>query len=121
MDGNMSDSLNSKIEVSLVIPCLNEEDTLPLCLEKANQWIQSARGNAEIIVADNGSTDQSISIARRLGARVISVLEPGYGAALMGGIEISQGLYIIMGDADDSYDFSKLTPFLEKCARGMIL
>ncbi len=109
---------NSQIEVSLVIPCLNEEDTLSLCLEKANRWIRSAGVNAEIIVADNGSTDQSVSIARRLGARVIPVLDHGYGAALIGGIEMSQGIYIIMGDADDSYDFSKLTPFLEKMRQG---
>src|SRR5712672_2433517 len=93
------------IEVSVVIPCLNEEDTLGSCIEKARRALREKHITGEILVAYNGGTDSSREIAKRQGARVVNVLEPGYGSALMGGIEAALGRFIIMGDADDSYDF----------------
>src|SRR5262249_50310993 len=100
-----------RVEVSVVMPCLNEEATVGRGIEKAQ--LATARHNlrAEIVVADNGSTDGSVGIAERLGARVVHVAERGYGAALMGGIAASRGEFIIMGDADDSYDWSAIYPF----------
>jgi hypothetical protein len=93
-----------EIELSVVMPCLNEADTLATCIEKARKAISDAGIDAEIIVADNGSTDGSQEIAERHGARVIPVTDRGYGAALMGGINAARGRYVIMGDADDSYE-----------------
>src|SRR5262249_25558500 len=93
-----------RIEVSVVMPCLNEADTLHICIEKAMEAIRDSGIVGEVIVADN-STDESPRIARRLGARVVHVNAKGYGNALMGGIAAARGRFIIMGDADDSYDF----------------
>src|SRR5450432_2207119 len=90
-------------EVSVVMPCLNEEDTLESCLRKAVDAFQTHGIRGEIIVADNGSSDSSIKIAERMGARVINVKKKGYGNALMGGIEAVRSRFVIMGDADDSY------------------
>src|SRR5436305_10424504 len=92
-------------EVSVVMPCLNEADTIEECIEKAKSALQDAGIAVEIVVADNGSEDDSILIAERSGARVVTVEEKGYGSALMGGIQAARGDLIIMGDADDSYDF----------------
>lgn len=100
------------------MPCLNEAETLPACIGKAQRFLQSHRIAGEVIVADNGSTDSSQSIATALGARVIHVREKGYGSALQGGFEAAQGKYIIMGDADDSYDFSDLAKFLDALEGG---
>ncbi|MCP4901990.1 MAG: glycosyltransferase family 2 protein, partial [bacterium] len=108
----------SEIELSIVMPCLNEADTLETCIEKAKGTIARHAINAEIIVADNGSEDGSIEIAERLGARVVPVEERGYGAALMGGIDAARGRFVIMGDADDSYDFSAIYPFVERLRAG---
>ena len=105
-------------EVSIVMPCLNEAETLAACIMKAQQALQSLGVDGEIIVADNGSTDDSVAIALRLGARVVPVSRKGYGSALMGGIAAARGTYIIMGDADDSYDFGALAPFLAKLRDG---
>src|SRR5688572_10323043 len=91
-----------EVEVSLVIPCLNEADTLESCVLKAQRAFDENAINGEIVVADNGSADDSVEIAERLGTRVIRVEEKGYGNALMGGIEAARGKYVIMGDADDS-------------------
>jgi glycosyltransferase involved in cell wall biosynthesis len=107
-----------EIEVSVVLPCLNEEDTLELCISKARQAFEAGAIAGEIIVADNGSTDRSVAIANRLGARVVSVEEPGYGSALMGGIAAARGKFVIMGDADDSYDFLEIPRFVEKLREG---
>ena len=107
-------SSDRELELSIVMPCLNEAETLATCINKAQQSLREHKVDAEIIVADNGSTDGSQEIARTLGARVVSITAKGYGNALMGGIIASHGKYIIMGDADDSYDFSKLGPFIEK-------
>lgn len=106
------------IELSVVMPCLNEADTLAVCIEKARKVIFENKIKAEIIVADNGSTDGSPEIARRLNATVVSVGEKGYGSALMGGIAASRGKFIIMGDADDSYDFLEIPKFVEKLRDG---
>ena len=106
------------IEVSVVIPCLNEADTLATCLEKANRSLGAAGIAYEIVVADNGSTDGSQALAKAGGARLVPVAERGYGAALMGGIEAARGKYVIMGDADDSYDFLECPKFVSKLREG---
>jgi glycosyltransferase involved in cell wall biosynthesis len=108
-------------EVSVVIPCLNEADTLAACLQKAQQALLENGIEGEVLVADNGSTDGSIEIAERLGARVVRVPERGYGRALMGGFEAARGRFIIMGDADDSYDFRELPRFVAKLREGFDL
>jgi glycosyltransferase involved in cell wall biosynthesis len=105
-------------ELSILMPCLNEAETLATCIEKAQKALANLNVNGEVVVADNGSTDGSPEIAASLGARVIHVAEKGYGSALLGGIKAARGKYIIMGDADDSYDFSNLGPFLEKLRAG---
>src|SRR2546423_6907883 len=107
------------VEVSIVMPCLNEADTLSICIEKAQRALRDANINGEILIADNGSTDDSPQIARSLGARVIHVEEKGYGNALMGGINAARGSYIIMGDADDSYDFLDTAKFVHKLRAGL--
>jgi glycosyltransferase involved in cell wall biosynthesis len=106
------------VEVSLVIPCLNEADTIETCILKAQRAFGENSVNGEIIVADNGSQDGSVEIAEGLGARVVHVREKGYGNALMGGIEAARGKYVIMGDADDSYDFLEMPKFIEKLRQG---
>src|SRR5262249_22994765 len=99
------------VEVSIVMPCLNEADTLETCLTKARRALDAAGIPGEIIVADNGSTDGSREIAARSGARLVPVAARGYGNALMGGIAAARGRYVIMGDADDSYDFLETPRF----------
>jgi glycosyltransferase involved in cell wall biosynthesis len=108
----------SGIELSIVMPCLNESETLAACIRKARSFLLRSGISGEIIVADNGSTDGSQEIAARLDARVVPVPRRGYGAALMGGIEAARGRYIVMGDADDSYDFGNLGPFIEGLRNG---
>jgi glycosyltransferase involved in cell wall biosynthesis len=105
-------------ELSVVLPCLDEAETLGRCIEKARRGLDALGVAHEIVVADNGSRDGSPEIARRLGARVVRVEERGYGSALRGGIEAARGRYVIMGDADDSYDFGALGPFLERLRAG---
>lgn len=105
-------------ELSIVMPCLNEADTLETCIKKATACLVENNIQGEIIIADNGSTDGSQEIAVRNGARVVNVQKKGYGSALQGGIEEAQGKYIIMGDADDSYDFLNLYPFVKKLREG---
>jgi glycosyltransferase involved in cell wall biosynthesis len=109
------------IEVSVVIPCLNEEDTLASCIEKARQALREHNIAGEIVVADNGSTDSSRAIAEHEGARVVLVTEQGYGSALMGGIAAASGRFIVMGDADDSYDFLEVPKIAEKLREGFDL
>lgn len=105
-------------ELSIVMPCLNEERTLPNCLKKAFAYLEEHGVEGEVIVADNGSTDRSREIAAEYGARVVPVERRGYGAALAGGIDAARGQYVIMGDCDESYDFSALAPFVEKLREG---
>jgi glycosyltransferase involved in cell wall biosynthesis len=107
-----------RFELSVVMPCLNEAETLPTCIKKAKKAFDQLGIQGEIIIADNGSSDGSPEIAANLDARVIHVAEKGYGSALMGGIKAARGKYIIMGDADDSYDFTNLGPFVEKLRAG---
>lgn len=100
------------MDLSIVMPCLNEEETLAACVRKAHQGIKEAGIQGEILVADNGSSDRSVEIARAEGARVVHVHRKGYGNALRGGIDEAKGRWILIGDADDSYDFSNITPFI---------
>ena len=109
---------DTAFEVSIVMPCLNEAETLALCLEKARIGLERARVRGEVIVADNGSTDGSQDIATKHGARLVPVKARGYGSALRGGIEAAHGKFIIMGDADDSYDFSHIEGFVAKYREG---
>lgn len=105
-------------ELTILMPCLNEEETLGICISKAKKAIDENNITAEILIADNGSTDKSIKIAKELGARVVQVEEKGYGNALIAGIENAKGKYIIMGDSDDSYNFAHFPIFIEKLKEG---
>lgn len=105
-------------ELTILMPCLNEAATLAMCIDKARAFLKETGIKGEVLIADNGSNDGSPEIARAHGARVQFVGERGYGAALIGGIEAAHGTYIIMADADDSYDFSNLMPFLQKLRDG---
>ena len=114
----LSNGPEREIELSIVMPCLNEAETIACCIEKAQRSIREHGLSAEIIIADNGSTDGSQQIATALGARVVAVSARGYGSALKGGIASARGRYVIIGDADDSYDFSAIFPFVEKLREG---
>ena len=106
------------VELSVVIPCLNEAETLGTCIGKALRAMAEHGIDGEVVVADNGSTDDSQDIASKLGARVVCVAAKGYGNALMGGIAAARGRYVIMGDADDSYDFLEIPRFVERLREG---
>lgn len=107
-----------EIELSILMPCLNEAETLEKCISKAKRFLHNSGVSGEVLIADNGSTDGSQEIARRSGARLVHVPVRGYGAALRAGIAAARGRYVIMGDADDSYDFSNLMPFVDKLRDG---
>ncbi|WP_430907158.1 glycosyltransferase family 2 protein [Maribacter sp. 2-571] len=107
-----------EIELSIVMPCLNEAETLQVCIEKAKSFLESSQIRGEIVISDNGSTDGSQDIALENGARVVHAPEKGYGAALLTGIQSAEGKYVIMGDADDSYDFLGLMPYVVKLREG---
>lgn len=109
---------NNFLELSIVLPCLNEEHTVGICVDKAMMFLQSYKVRGEVIVADNGSTDRSVEIAKTQGAKVINIASKGYGNALRGGFDAAQGKFIIMADSDDSYDLMNLMPFLEKLRLG---
>ena len=111
----------SVVEISIVMPCLNEADTIATCIEKAQRALVENNIAGEVIVADNGSNDDSPTIASLMGARVIQVEAKGYGNALMAGIAAAHGKCIIMGDADDSYDFLEIPRFVEKLRQGFDL
>jgi glycosyltransferase involved in cell wall biosynthesis len=106
------------IELTILMPCLNEAETLAACINKAKAYLDRSGVVGEIVIADNGSTDGSQDIATRLGARVVRVPQKGYGAALLGGIAAAHGRFIVMGDADDSYDFTALDPFVDALRSG---
>lgn len=106
------------LELTILMPCLNEAETLANCIRKALGFLAAQGVDGEVLIADNGSTDGSREIAIAEGARVVPVATRGYGAALTGGITVARGRYTIMGDADDSYDFSQLMPFLEQLRAG---
>jgi glycosyltransferase involved in cell wall biosynthesis len=105
-------------ELTILMPCLNEAETLEICITKAFDYLKRSGVDGEVLIADNGSTDGSQDIAKRLGARVVDVPVKGYGAALGAGIAGAKGTYVIMGDSDDSYDFSNLDPFVEQLRDG---
>ena len=109
------------MQLTILMPCLNEAETLALCINKANAWALHSGVQTEVLVADNGSTDGSQAIAESLGARVIPVAQRGYGSALFHGCMAAKGEWIIMGDSDDSYDFSKLDLFIQKLREGFDL
>jgi glycosyltransferase involved in cell wall biosynthesis len=106
------------MQLTILMPCLNEAETLGVCIRKASAWIARSGIEAEVLIADNGSTDGSQELARSLGARVVAVRQRGYGAALYHGSVAALGEWIIMGDSDDSYDFSRLDPFIAKLREG---
>lgn len=107
-----------QVELTILMPCLNEAETLATCIRKAHAYLDGAGIQGEVLIADNGSTDGSRAIAAEEGARIVPVTERGYGAALIGGIRAARGTYIIMGDADDSYDFSSLDAFVSELRDG---
>jgi glycosyltransferase involved in cell wall biosynthesis len=113
-----SASAEDHVDVSVVIPCLNEANSIGVCVSKAMEAFRVAGLRGEVVVADNGSTDGSIEIAEKLGARVVLVAQRGYGSALRSGIGAARGAFIVMGDADDSYDFSEVPRFVEKWRQG---
>ncbi|MBW2291248.1 MAG: glycosyltransferase family 2 protein, partial [Deltaproteobacteria bacterium] len=110
--------IGGSVELSVVLPCLDEAETLAICIDKIRSFLAEPGIEGEIIVADNGSKDGSQRIARDLGARVVEVQRKGYGSALRGGIEAAKGTYVIMGDADDSYDFTRLHDFVRELRAG---
>lgn len=106
------------IELTVLMPCLNEAETISICVVKARHFLERSGVAGEVLVADNGSTDGSQALAERAGARVVPVDRKGYGAALAGGIDAARGRFIIMGDADDSYDFLNLQKFVDALRDG---
>jgi len=116
--GSSLDGVSAKLELTILMPCLNEAETLEVCIDKAKGYLERSGVVGEVLIADNGSTDGSQEIATRAGARVVQIAEKGYGNALLGGIRAAHGEFVIMGDADDSYDFSKLDPFVEQLRAG---
>jgi glycosyl transferase family 2 len=106
------------VELTIVMPCLDEAETVATCVRKAMGFLAESGIDGEVVVADNGSTDGSQRLARDAGARVVAIRDKGYGNALMGGIAAARGTYVIMGDADDSYDFTNLTPFVTELRKG---
>ncbi len=106
------------LELSILMPCLNEAETIETCVRKAKSYLEDRGIKGEVIIADNGSSDGSQALASRCGARVVHVAKRGYGAALLGGIQAARGKFIIMGDADDSYDFTALDPFMKELHAG---
>ena len=107
-----------EVELTILMPCLNEAETIQVCVRKALGFLERAKITGEVLISDNGSTDGSQALAESEGARVVGVMDRGYGAALIGGIRAARGRYIIMGDADDSYDFERLDLMLAKLREG---
>lgn len=118
LEENLERSARSACELTILMPCLNEAETIGICVNKAIGFLKRSGVDGEVVVADNGSVDGSRIIAARHGARVVNAPNPGYGAALRRGIRAARGRYVIMGDADDSYDFAALDSFLEKLREG---
>jgi hypothetical protein len=116
--GSSQPDQTTALELTVLMPCLNEAETVAGCVRRAASFLAEHHLDGEVVVADNGSTDGSQLLAREAGARVVAVAEPGYGNALMGGIAAARGRYVIMGDADDSYDFAALMPFVDRLRAG---
>jgi len=115
---NRNHVVQEQCNLSIVMPCLNEAETLETCISKAKGFLQKSGMRGEIIIADNGSTDGSLELAEKAKVKIVHVAEKGYGSALLGGIEAARGEFVIMGDADDSYDFSDLSRFVEALEAG---
>jgi glycosyltransferase involved in cell wall biosynthesis len=118
---NLPDTVCTPCELTILMPCLNEAETLAICIGKALSYLERSGVHGEVLVADNGSTDGSQAIAVAAGARVVTIDGKGYGSALLGGIRAARGRYVIMGDSDDSYDFSDLGAFVAKLREGHAL
>ena len=110
--------MHGPIELTILMPCLNEAETIAICIEKAKRYLREHHIEGEVLISDNGSTDNSVSLAQKHGALVAHAPKRGYGEALKQGIKEARGTYIIMGDADDSYDFSSLADFMTKLRSG---
>ncbi len=106
------------VELTVVMPCLDEAETVATCVHKARRFLESSGISGEVVVADNGSTDGSQGLAAAAGARVVHAAAPGYGSAVMAGVRAARGRFVIMGDADDSYDFTALEPFVDELRQG---
>jgi hypothetical protein len=117
-DSSDADTVGSSVELTILMPCLNEAETVGICVQKAVSFLLLHDVDGEVLVADNGSTDGSPALAEAAGARVVHVSERGYGSALMAGIKAARGRFVIMGDADDSYDLTALMPFLSQLRAG---
>ena len=115
---SVSTVAEDSLELTILMPCLNEAETLGACIDEAQRFLSRSGVRGEVMVADNGSTDGSQDIARRKGAVVVPVAEKGYGAALIGGIKAARGRFVVMGDSDSSYDFANLDKFIEKLRDG---
>ena len=118
---NLTGLPRSPCELTILMPCLNEAETLAVCIAKARRYLERSGVRGEVLIADNGSTDGSQAIALAAGARVVPIPEKGYGAALLGGIRAAGGRYVIMGDSDDSYDFGDLDAFVDTLREGHAL
>lgn len=114
----MKKKTSEDLELTLLMPCLNEAETLEVCIKKAMKSLKDNKIKGEVLIADNGSDDGSQAIAKKNGARVVNVPNKGYGAALIGGCNAAKGKYVIMGDADDSYAFDNIMPFVKKLREG---
>lgn len=112
---------SNQIELTILMPCLNEENTIGNCIKKAQAFISQNQITAEILIADNGSTDRSVEIAKQLGARIVHISKRGYGNALRYGTMEAKGKYVIIGDSDESYDFMHIGNFLKKLREGFDL
>lgn len=108
----------NEVELTILMPCLNEEETIATCIEKSQKYLRNNRINGEVLISDNGSTDRSSKIAEKMGARVCYENVKGYGSALIKGIKEARGKYVIMGDCDDSYDFLNLNDMLSELRNG---
>ena len=114
-------AVDTALELSILMPCLNEALTVATCVTKARSFLERHSIHGEVVVADNGSTDGSQALAEAAGARVVAIRQKGYGAALIGGIHAARGRFVIMGDADDSYDFTNLGDFVTALQSGVSL
>src|SRR5580658_10763682 len=112
---------STRVELTILMPCLNEAETVATCVRKARGFLDRTGIAGEVLVADNGSSDGSPELAQGAGARVVCIARKGYGSALLGGIESARGRFVIMADADDSYDFSRLDAFVEGLRAGNTL
>ncbi|HPW54133.1 MAG: glycosyltransferase family 2 protein [Thermoanaerobaculaceae bacterium] len=117
-EGMSGHGTGPEVELTILMPCLNEAETIETCVRKARSYLDGRGITGEVLVADNGSTDGSPALAEQAGARVVPVRDRGYGNALLGGILAARGRFVIMGDADDSYDFLGLDPFVERLRAG---